>query len=79
MRRSVGARVRCNLIVAMGDLAVRFPNVLEPWTSHMYQPLSDADLGEALTNSAISGAFQTDANLPALCCKRDLQPQLQLV
>ncbi|KAK9836505.1 hypothetical protein WJX74_001907 [Apatococcus lobatus] len=43
--RSVSARVRCNLIVAMGDLAVRFPNILEPWTSHMYQPLSDADLG----------------------------------
>ena len=52
--RSVGARVRCNLIVAMGDLAVRFPNVLEPWTSHMYQPLSDADLGMILTACRLS-------------------------
>ena len=40
------AGLRCNLVVALGDLAFRFPNSLEPWTAHMYHPLGDKDLGE---------------------------------
>ncbi|XP_024390641.1 condensin-1 complex subunit CAP-D2 isoform X6 [Physcomitrium patens] len=35
--------VRSNCIIALGDLAFRFPNVLEPWTEHMYSPLNDKD------------------------------------
>ena len=38
--------MRCNLVIAMGDLAFRYPNLLEPWTEHMYRPLSDADISE---------------------------------
>ena len=30
--RSVEASLRSNLIIALGDLALRFPNVLEPYT-----------------------------------------------
>lgn len=37
------AAVRSNCIIALGDLAFRFPNVLEPWTEHMYARLSDKD------------------------------------
>ncbi|XP_059295727.1 condensin-1 complex subunit CAP-D2 [Lycium ferocissimum] len=33
--------VRSNCTVALGDLAVRFPNLLEPWTEHMYARLRD--------------------------------------
>ena len=44
--RNLGAGVRCNLLVALGDLAFRFPNVLEPYTAYMYAPLGDPDLGE---------------------------------
>nr|CAB3264219.1 condensin complex subunit 1 [Phallusia mammillata] len=33
--------VRANLIVAAGDLCVRFPNLLEPWTSKIYARLQD--------------------------------------
>lgn len=40
---SLEPSIRCNLVVALGDLAVRFPNALEPWTSHMYAPLGDPD------------------------------------
>lgn len=28
--------VRSNLMVATGDLAIRFPNLLDPWTPHLY-------------------------------------------
>ncbi|XP_015795980.1 condensin complex subunit 1 [Tetranychus urticae] len=33
--------IRSNTIIAVGDLCVRFPNLLEPWTSHLYQSLRD--------------------------------------
>ena len=37
--------MRSNLVVALGDLASRWPNTLEPWTTHMYAPLADAHEG----------------------------------
>ncbi|TKY53425.1 Condensin complex subunit 1 [Spatholobus suberectus] len=33
--------VRSNCTIALGDLAVRFPNLLEPWTENMYACLKD--------------------------------------
>lgn len=40
--------MRSNLVIAIGDLAFRFPNLLEPWTANMYEPLSDPDDGECI-------------------------------
>lgn len=37
--------MRSNLVIAVGDLAFRFPNLLEPWTPHMYRSLADSDTG----------------------------------
>ncbi|KAL6657434.1 hypothetical protein ACP70R_005214 [Stipagrostis hirtigluma subsp. patula] len=34
--------VRSNCTIALGDLAVRFPNLLEPWTEHIYARLRDS-------------------------------------
>lgn len=34
-----------HVLSALGDLAFRFPNALEPWTSRMYARLSDTDTG----------------------------------
>ncbi|XP_022746480.1 condensin complex subunit 1 [Durio zibethinus] len=33
--------VRSNCTIALGDLAVRFPNLLEPWTENVYARLRD--------------------------------------
>ncbi|OIV89887.1 hypothetical protein TanjilG_14343 [Lupinus angustifolius] len=33
--------VRSNCTITLGDLAVRFPNLLEPWTENMYARLKD--------------------------------------
>lgn len=49
--RSVEPSVRSNLVIALGDLAFRFPNLLEPWTERIYGPLSDPDTG----TSALTG------------------------
>ena len=28
--------IRANTIIALGDLTFRFPNLIEPWTAHLY-------------------------------------------
>ncbi|XP_034553088.1 condensin complex subunit 1 isoform X1 [Notolabrus celidotus] len=41
LERSTFPVVRANAIIALGDLTVRFPNILEPWTQNLYARLSD--------------------------------------
>ncbi|GAX78483.1 hypothetical protein CEUSTIGMA_g5922.t1 [Chlamydomonas eustigma] len=43
-KKELEPSIRCNLVVALGDLAFRFPNVMEPWTAQMYEPLGDPNL-----------------------------------
>lgn len=41
LERSAFPVVRANAIIALGDLTVRFPNILEPWTQNLYARLGD--------------------------------------
>ncbi|XP_066508931.1 condensin complex subunit 1-like isoform X2 [Hoplias malabaricus] len=41
--------VRANTIIALGDLTVRFPNILEPWTPNLYSRLCDESTSVRLT------------------------------
>ncbi|XP_071805504.1 condensin complex subunit 1-like [Asterias amurensis] len=34
--------IRANLIIALGDLTFRFPNLIEPWTPNLYARLRDS-------------------------------------
>lgn len=36
LEKSPYPTIRANTIIALGDLTVRFPNLIEPWTPHMY-------------------------------------------
>ncbi|DAZ98997.1 TPA: hypothetical protein N0F65_011252, partial [Lagenidium giganteum] len=45
LKKSTQNSVRANLLVTMGDLAVRFPNLIEPWTAHLYARLRDNNVG----------------------------------
>lgn len=36
LERSSLPVVRANAFIALGDLIVRFPNILEPWTQNLY-------------------------------------------
>ena len=44
MQTAPEPRIRANCVLAMGDLAFRFANLLEPWTKHMYGRLRDGDV-----------------------------------
>jgi condensin complex subunit 1 len=35
--------LRANLVIAIGDITKRFPNLIKPWTGHIYRRLRDAD------------------------------------
>ena len=41
LERSPEEVIRSNLVIAMGDLNFRFPNLIEPWTPHLYGRLRD--------------------------------------
>lgn len=43
LQSSNDARVRSNIIVAIGDMSFRFPNLVAPWARHMYARLRDND------------------------------------
>ncbi|KAK7496786.1 hypothetical protein BaRGS_00011995 [Batillaria attramentaria] len=41
MEKSPSEVIRANSIIAVGDLTFRFPNLIEPWTPHLYGRLRD--------------------------------------
>lgn len=44
LERSGDAAIKCSVVVALGDLTVRFPNLLEPWNDRLYLRLRDSDV-----------------------------------
>lgn len=34
-------KMKCNIVIGLSDLTFRFPNVIEPWTSHLYSTLHE--------------------------------------
>lgn len=45
--RTGSAQLRCNIIIALGDLALRFPNLLEPYTGKGCRGLAATGSGAA--------------------------------
>ena len=41
LERSPEEVIRSNLVIAIGDLNTRFPNLIEPWTPYVYSRLRD--------------------------------------
>ncbi|XP_068224486.1 condensin complex subunit 1 [Palaemon carinicauda] len=41
LEKSEEAVIRANVVIALGDLSFRFPNLLEPWTPRIYARLRD--------------------------------------
>jgi condensin complex subunit 1 len=45
--------IKCNIIIGMSDLTFRFPNIIEPWSAHMYSTLHDENRDLRLTSVRI--------------------------
>jgi len=50
LRDSPNPNVRSNIMIALGDLAVRFPNTIEPYTAQIYRRLRDPHVGVRKTS-----------------------------
>ncbi len=45
LHTSKDPKIKANVMISLGDMCFRFPNLLEPWSAHMYGRLRDADTG----------------------------------
>lgn len=45
--------IKCNVIIGMSDLTFRFPNLIEPWSGHLYSTLYDENRELRLTSVRI--------------------------
>ncbi|XP_014473291.1 PREDICTED: condensin complex subunit 1 [Dinoponera quadriceps] len=44
LERSPYSGIRSNMLIGLSDLAMRFPNQVEPWSKHIYGRLRDTDM-----------------------------------
>lgn len=49
MQKSKNPAIKCNIIIGLSDFTCRFPNVIEPWTAHLYGTLLEPDVNVRLT------------------------------
>ncbi|KAL0030248.1 hypothetical protein WJX77_005012 [Trebouxia sp. C0004] len=83
-KRLVEPAVRSNLVIALGDLAFRFPNLLEPWTERIYGPLSDPDTGVrknslmVLTHLIMNDMMKVKGHIARMAlCLQDPHPRIK--
>lgn len=72
---------RCTLVVALGDLALRWPNLLNPWSRSVFAPLRDPDASVrrtamlVLTHLVLNDMFKVKGHMAALAvCLEDPDP-----
>uniref|UniRef100_A0A182T3Q7 Condensin complex subunit 1 C-terminal domain-containing protein n=1 Tax=Anopheles maculatus TaxID=74869 RepID=A0A182T3Q7_9DIPT len=41
--------IKCNIVIGLSDFTFRFPNVIEPWTKHMYATLHEENVELRMT------------------------------
>ena len=84
LKKDPSPRIRANIIIALGDLFFRFPNMLEPWSSHFFARLSDHDLTVrkhtlmALTHLILNDMVKVRAQVSDIAmCLEDEEPRMQ--
>eukprot|EP00898_Chlorokybus_atmophyticus_P002805 jgi/Chlat1/3525/Chrsp23S03800 len=83
VQNSPATAVRSNCIIALGDLAFRFPNLVEPWTEHMYQRLRDTCPGVrknalmVLTHLILNDMLKVKGHISEMAlCLEDESPRI---
>jgi condensin complex subunit 1 len=81
--RAVEPALRSNLVIALGDLTLRFPNAMEPWTEHIYRPLGDPDAGVrknalmVLTHLILNDMMKVKGHIAKVAvCLEDSEPRI---
>lgn len=78
------APTRCTLVVAMGDLALRWPNLLNPWSRSVFAPLRDPDPSVrrtamlVLTHLVLNDMFKVKGHMASMAvCLEDPDASVQ--
>ena len=58
LEKAPQATIRANTIVAVGDLTFRFPNLIEPWTSHLYARFVNGELQTYKVLESVQGVSE---------------------
>ena len=84
LKKDPSPQIRANIIIALGDLFFRFPNMLEPWSSHFFDRLTDHDLTVrkhtlmALTHLILNDMVKVRAQVSDIAmCLEDEEPRMQ--
>jgi condensin complex subunit 1 len=84
LNKDTSPRVRANIIIALGDLSFRFPNMLEPWCPHFFARLNDRDLTVrkhtlmALTHLILNDMIKVRAQVSDIAlCLEDEAPRMR--
>lgn len=48
-KHTKNTNIKCNIMIGLSDFTFRFPNVIEPWTKHMYSTLYEQDVELRMT------------------------------
>ena len=80
----MGPDIRNNLVLAVGDLVLRWPNTMEPWTSHMYAVLDDPEPSVrintlmVLSHLILNDMMKVKGRISKIClCLQDPEPQVR--
>jgi condensin complex subunit 1 len=83
LQQAAAPSVRANVIIALGDMAFRFPNLLEPWSKHMFGRLRDNDAGVrkntlmVLTHLIINDMMKVKGPVAEIAkCLEDKEPKI---
>jgi condensin complex subunit 1 len=83
LRSESDCTVRANICVALGDLAVRHPNLMAPWTPRLYKQLRDADVVVrktmlmVLTHLILNGMVRVKGQISEMAlCLLDCDPKV---
>ncbi|XP_035900362.1 condensin complex subunit 1 isoform X2 [Anopheles stephensi] len=48
-KHTKNTNIKCNIVIGLSDFTFRFPNVIEPWTKHMYATLHEENVELRMT------------------------------
>uniref|UniRef100_A0A182JZF4 Condensin complex subunit 1 n=1 Tax=Anopheles christyi TaxID=43041 RepID=A0A182JZF4_9DIPT len=48
-KHTKNTNIKCNIMIGLSDFTFRFPNVIAPWTKHMYSTLHEQDVELRMT------------------------------
>ena len=83
LKRCPAPTVRCNIVVALGDMYARFPNALTPWSQHLFARLRDPHVSVrksslmVISHMILNGVLKGRGQMaPVAACLEDAEPKV---